>query len=151
MSFKDLRTRVLKAEAVELAETRPASFISECCELSGTLEFREDVRIDGHIEGEILADKDVEIGPSASVHANLRCESAVIRGEVRGDIEAARKITFHKGAQVHGEMKASAIVIEEGAQFRGTIVIGGGAREPAALPPPAAPRGESDAETDAEG
>ena len=47
------------------------------------------------------------------------------------------KITFHKGAHVDGEMKASAIVIEEGAQFRGTIVIGGEAREPAALPPPA--------------
>lgn len=135
MSLKDLRTRVLKAEVIEPTETRPASFISAGCELSGTLEFRENVRIDGHVEGEVLADKDVEIGPSATVHANLRCGSVVICGEVRGDIEAARKITFHKGAQVHGEMKASAIVIEEGAQFRGTIVIGGDAREPAARPP----------------
>ncbi len=33
-------------------------------------------------------------------------------------------------------MKASAIVIEEGAPFRGTIVIGDEAREPAAPPPP---------------
>jgi len=130
MSLKDLRTRVIRPEADE-AE-RPVSFISEGCELSGTLEFRENVRIDGHVEGEIIADKDVEVGPPASVHASLRCSSAVIRGEVRGDIDAARRITFHKGAQVHGEMKASAIVIEEGAQFRGTIVIGG---EPAALPP----------------
>ena len=58
----------------------------------------------------------------------------MIRGEVRGDIEAVRTITFHKGAQVHGQMKASAIVIEEGAQFRGAIVIGGDAGEPARLP-----------------
>ena len=142
MSFKDLRTRALKAEATELAETRAASFIEAGCELSGTLRFRENVQIDGHVEGEVVADKDVEIGPSATVHANLRCESVVIRGEVRGDIDAARKITFHKGAHVDGEMKASAIVIEEGAQFRGTIVIGAEAREPAALPPPA----EADAE-----
>ena len=136
MSLKDLRTRAFKAEAIELAETRPASFIDAGCELSGTLRFRENVQIDGHVEGELHADKGVEIGPSASVHANLHCESVVIRGEVRGDVEAARKLTFHKGARVHGEMKASAIVIEEGAQFRGTIVIGGDAREPAALPPP---------------
>ncbi len=136
MSFKDLRTRVLKAETIDLAETKPASFIDAGCELSGTLRFRENVHIDGHVEGELLADKDVEIGPSASVHANLQCESVVIRGEVRGDIEAARQITFHKGAHVHGEMKANAIVIEEGAQFRGTIVIGGDARQPAASPPP---------------
>lgn len=135
MAFKDLRTRVIRPEAVELAEARPVSFISAGCELSGTLRFRQDVHIEGHVEGELLADKDVEIGPSASLHANLHCESVVIRGEVRGDIEAARKITFHKGAQVHGEMKARAIVIEEGAQFRGTIVIGGDAREPAAPTP----------------
>jgi len=135
MSLKDLRTRVLKAEAgppIERAETRPASFIDAGCELTGRLYFRESVQIEGHVEGELLADKDVEIGPSASVHANLRCGSVVIRGEVRGDIEAVRKITFHKGARVHGEMKASAIVIEEGAQFRGTIVIGSDSPEPAA-------------------
>jgi cytoskeletal protein CcmA (bactofilin family) len=134
MSLKDLRTRAFRAEAIELAEARPASFIDAGCELSGRFHFRENVQIDGHVEGEVLADKDVEIGPSGSVHANLRCASVVIRGEVRGDVEAARKITFHKGARVHGEMKASAIVIEEGAQFRGTIAIGGDAREPAALP-----------------
>lgn len=147
MALKDLRTRVLRADPVELEETRPASFIDAGCELSGTLRFRDNVHVDGHVEGELLADKDVEIGPSASVHANLHCESVVIRGEVRGDIEATRKITFHKGAQVHGEMKASAIVIEEGAQFRGTIVIGGDAREPARLPA----RTEAEAEAETEG
>jgi cytoskeletal protein CcmA (bactofilin family) len=135
MAFR-MRARVHRAEAVELAEPKAASFIDSGSELSGTLRFRENVHIDGHVDGELLADKDVEIGPSASVQANLRCESVVIRGKVRGDIEAAGRITFHMGAHVHGEMKANAIVIEEGAQFRGTIVIGGDAREPAALPPP---------------
>jgi cytoskeletal protein CcmA (bactofilin family) len=147
MALKDLRTRVLRAEPIEPAETRPASFIDAGCELSGRLRFRENVLIDGHVEGELLAEKDVEIGPSASVHANLQCESVVIRGEVRGDIDAARKITFHRGAQVHGEMKASAIVIEEGAQFRGTIVIGGDAREPVR----STPRAEGEAEAETEG
>jgi len=147
MALRDLRTRVLRAEAGDLAETRPASFIDAGCELSGTLRFRENVHIDGHVEGEIFADKDVEIGPSASVRANLHCESVVIRGEVHGDIEAARKIAFHRGAHVHGEMKASAIVIEEGAQFHGTIVIGGDAREPVALPA----RAEAEVEEEPEG
>src|SRR5262249_5174317 len=82
----------------------------------------------------------------ASVRANLHCESVVIRGEVYGDIEAARKIAFHRGAHVHGEMKASAIVIEEGAQFHGTIVIGGDAREPVALPARAEAGGEEEPE-----
>lgn len=145
MALKDLRSRVLRAEAVELEETRAASFIDAGCELSGTLRFRENVHVDGHVEGELFADKDVEIGPSASVHANLHCESVVIRGEVRGDIEATRRITFHKGAQVHGEMKANAIVIEEGAQFRGTIVIGGETREPARLPAHSTSEAEADA------
>jgi cytoskeletal protein CcmA (bactofilin family) len=145
MALKDLRTRMLRVEPLEGVEGRTASFIEAGCELSGTLHFRENVHIDGHVEGEILADKDVEIGPSASVHANLHCASVVIRGVVRGDIDAVRKITFHEGAQVHGQMKASAIVIEEGAQFRGAIVIGGEGGEPARLPASL----EADAEGDA--
>lgn len=148
MAIRDLRTRMLRAEAVEEPEARMTSFIEAGCELSGTLRFRENVHIDGHVEGELLADKDVEIGPSARVHATVHCVSVVIRGEVRGDIEAVGKITFHKGAQVHGEMKASAIVIEEGAQFRGAIVIGGDG-EPARLP--ASREVDAEAEPDAEG
>ncbi len=141
MSLRDLTTRVRKTDEtsapIELASPRQATFIDAGCELTGRLYFREGVHIDGHVEGELSAEKDVEIGPSGSVHANLRCASVVIRGEVRGDIEAARKITFHKGARVDGEMKAASIVIEEGARFRGTIVIGADAPEPAAPQLPA--------------
>jgi cytoskeletal protein CcmA (bactofilin family) len=142
MALRDLRTRVRRAaEAPASAPPREPdlpTFIDAGCELSGRLYFRESVRIDGHVEGELRADKEVVIGPAGSIHANLHCESVVIQGEVRGDIEAARKITFHKGARVHGEMRASAIVIEDGARFRGTIVIGEDAPEPA--PEPAGPK-----------
>ena len=100
------------------------SYIDAGCELSGSLHFRDSVRIDGNVEGEIRGDKDVEIGPSARVHADIRCDSIIIHGQVEGDIEARRKITFNKGAQVNGMMKCSGIVVEEGSKFKGNIEIG---------------------------
>jgi cytoskeletal protein CcmA (bactofilin family) len=100
------------------------SFIDAGCQLSGKLHFRESVQIDGRIEGQIDADKNVVIGPSGYVHANIKCESIVIAGTVEGDVHARRKITFQKGARVTGQLKAGGIVVDEGAKFKGSIAIG---------------------------
>lgn len=132
MALRDFRARTdarPSAQGVDAA----TSYIDSSCELSGSLRFRESVRIDGSIEGQIQGEKTVVIGASGSVRADIKCESIVIFGQVEGDIHARRKITFHKGARVNGQMKASGIVVEEGSKFSGCIVIG--EEEPAAVKP----------------
>ena len=118
-------------------EASAPSFIDASCELSGSLRFRESVRIDGRVEGDIQGEKTVTVGESGVIQASIKCESVVIHGQVDGDIDARRNITFHKGARVNGEMRAAGIVVEEGAKFRGCIIIG--EDEPAPVAAPAKP------------
>ena len=132
MAIRELRSR-----------TRPGSvegrttYIDAGCELAGTLRFKDDVRIDGRIEGDIHAEKSVVIGESATIEATLRAESVEVHGTVLGDIHVRRKTVLHKSARVQGEIHTAGIVVEEGARVRGTIVIGGD-ETPSEAPKPAA-------------
>lgn len=118
---------------------QPSTFIEQGCELSGEMRFRDSVRIEGRAEGEIRAGGLVIVGESAEIQASVRAEAVVVHGSVDGDIRAKRKITLHKTARVAGELQSAGIVIEEGARFKGCIVIG--EDEPSA--PHAAPHAET--------
>jgi len=151
MAFKDFRARTdrdkrgegeAEAHAVGQDPTPSTTYLDEGCELTGTLSFREGVRIDGRVEGEIDCKKTLVVGESGRVNATIRSESVVIHGQVEGDIAARRKITLHKSARVTGDMCTAGIVIEEGARVEGRILIGsedGGAKPPVSVVAPVSP------------
>ena len=146
MALVDFRSKAEKggSKAGESAATGPVqpldrsqTFLDEGCELSGKLRFKDSVEINGKIDGEIECAKTVDIGSAADIHASISAECVVISGAVDGDIVARRKITLHETAHVAGDMRTAGIVIEEGARFKGSIVIG--ADEPEASVEPAFP------------
>lgn len=146
MGFRDRHKRTLEIAQPEEAPPwagapgdSAATYLDAGCELSGELRFKESVRIDGRVEGEIHCAKTVHVGASADLVANIEAESVVISGAVAGDIVARRKITLHKTAAVQGDMKTAGIAIEEGARFKGSISIG--LEEPAPRPEAAKPPG----------
>ena len=131
-----------KKKSTDQANDRPASatssavpaetFLGESSTLSGELRFSDDVRIEGRIEGQIHGSKSVIVAEPAEVDATIEAESVEIRGRVTGDLHVRRQTTLHKSADVEGEIHTAGIVVEEGARFRGVIVIGPEERE--ALP-----------------
>jgi cytoskeletal protein CcmA (bactofilin family) len=139
MALKDFRSRAPKVEPEEKpvvgTTARPTTFIDKGCELSGKMCFSEPVQIDGRIDGEIEAEKAVIVGVSGSVQASIACESIVIFGEVQGDVDAKRVITIHKNARVNAQMRTAGIVVEEGAKFKGQILIGSEEENPTPAKP----------------
>ena len=101
MAFKEFRTRAERRDETAAQQAKAGTtFIDEGCQLSGKLRFKEAVRIDGRIDGQIEGDNTVVVGETGRIHATLDAESVVIYGTVEGDISAKRKITLHKGAHV---------------------------------------------------
>lgn len=121
--------RRTKPEQTEVLLTEAASgvhetFLDEGCSLSGELRFAENVRIEGRVEGQMWAQKGVVVGERAEIDATIEAETLEVYGTVLGDIRVARRTTLHKTARVEGEIQTAGIVIEEGARFKGRIVIG---------------------------
>ena len=118
-----------------------ATYIDASCEFAGQLRFDEPVRIDGRVSGEIHAKKSLVVGEAASIEADIHAESVIVYGSVDGDIYVRRKITLHKTARVSGEIQTAGIVVDEGARFKGRILIGEEAPEaPTAAPTPRSPK-----------
>ena len=82
------------------------------------------IRIDGRVEGQIRAEKTVIVGKGAEIDASIAADVLEVYGTVVGDIRVNRGTTLHKTARVEGEIQTAGIVVEEGARFKGCIVIG---------------------------
>lgn len=103
--------------------TRTAT-IGKGVSISGQIHSREDLIIDGEIDGTIEAhDHKVTIGPNGKVKAGIRAKDIVVLGAVQGNIEASDKTEIKKEARLVGDIKTARIQIEDGAMFKGSIDI----------------------------
>src|SRR5512139_3709990 len=54
--------------------------------IEGKLTFEGSVRIDGYVDGEILAQETVIVGDSAVINAQIQAETIIVKGKLTGDI-----------------------------------------------------------------
>ena len=127
-------------------ETRPdtarggGAILGKSVILKGQIYGREDVTIDGEVEGTVeLQEHRLTVGPSGKVVATIKAREIVVLGTVQGNIETREKIEIRKEAKVVGDIRTARIVIEDGAYFKGSIdIVRAEAPKPAAVP--AAPK-----------
>ena len=98
--------------------------IGKAVMIKGQIFSREDLVIDGEIEGTVEAhDHRVTVGPNGKVQASVKAREIVVLGGIHGNVEATDKIDIRKDARLVGDIKTSRIVIEDGAYFKGSIDI----------------------------
>jgi cytoskeletal protein CcmA (bactofilin family) len=89
-------------------------------EITGT----EDLVIDGLIEGSIQLNKGkLTVGSTAKVTADVSARDVVVHGYVKGNVRADGKIEIKKDGSVIGNLTTAQIIIEDGANFKGSIEI----------------------------
>ena len=119
---------------------RSAAAIGKSVMVKGQIFSREDLTIDGEVEGTVeLQEHRLTVGPNGKVTATVKAREIVVVGTIHGNVDATDKIDIRKEAKLVGDIKTARIVIEDGAYFKGSIDIV--KPEPAKVParPPAAP------------
>jgi cytoskeletal protein CcmA (bactofilin family) len=116
---------------------RGAAIIGKSVMIKGQIVSREDLTIDGEVEGTVeLQEHRLTIGPHGKVRADIKAREIVVLGNVYGNVDVADKIEIKKDAKLVGDIKTARIVIEDGAYFKGSTDI----VRPEPKPAPAAPR-----------
>jgi len=102
-------------------EPRPEgrAYLDSGSRISGKLSFDGPTRIDGQVDGEIVAKDILIIGESAVVTAQIRAASITVAGKVSGDIIAAQRIEIRPSGKVLGNLTSPILVVHEGALFEG--------------------------------
>ena len=132
-----MRSKPARVAIDEALESRPEkvgdTYLDAGSVLTGELRFAGNVRLEGRVEGQIHAGAAVIVGEHAEIDASIEADTLEVFGTVVGDIRVARRTLLHKSARVEGEIQTAGIVVEEGARFKGCILIGGETR-PSAIP-----------------
>ncbi len=98
--------------------------MSQGIKIKGEIFGKEDLFIDGTIEGKIhFSDGSVTIGPNGRVNADIDAREIVIRGEVTGTLRARDRVQIWSTGKLSGDMHTRGIVIEDGATLRGKVEV----------------------------
>ncbi len=93
--------------------------VSSGTKIEGTIEVEESIRIDGELQGELIAQGDVFIGEKGKLKADVQGDDVMIAGEVEGNVKAEGKLEIVDTARLIGDICISNLVIHDGAVFKG--------------------------------
>jgi cytoskeletal protein CcmA (bactofilin family) len=103
-------------------ESRHATTIGKAVKVVGQIFTKEDLEIDGDVEGTIESeDNKITIGQTGRVQADIRARNVVVLGQVQGNVAASEKVDIRKHAKLAGNIVTARISIEDGAVFKGSI------------------------------
>lgn len=113
--------------------------IGKAVKVVGQIFSREDLYVDGEIEGTVEAlEHKLTIGPNGAVRAGVKAREVVALGTIQGNVEAHDKLEIRKEAKLVGDIRTARIIIEDGAYFKGSIDIVKPEPKPAPKSAPAA-------------
>ena len=102
--------------------TRTTAMIGPTIRIKGEVSGEENLVIEGKVDGTVsLRGKDLTVGSSGSVNANVSANVVKIDGEVKGDITGEEKVIISNTGKVQGNIVAPRVTLEDGAKFKGSI------------------------------
>jgi cytoskeletal protein CcmA (bactofilin family) len=108
----------------EPTSERAPSRLGSSLHLKGEISGNEDLDIDGTVEGLVHIDeRKLTIGATARLTADIIAGEVIVYGIVKGNVRGKSKIEIRKDGSVNGDLTTAHIIIEDGANFKGSIEI----------------------------
>ncbi|MEW6682361.1 MAG: polymer-forming cytoskeletal protein [Nitrospirota bacterium] len=104
------------------------AFLGKGTRFKGVVTYEGTVRVDGHIEGEIVSSGTLVVGDTAVIDAEVSVGTLVCGGKITGNVTATEKVQLLNPAVVTGSIKTPALMIEAGVRFNGQCEMKGEAR-----------------------
>jgi cytoskeletal protein CcmA (bactofilin family) len=105
------------------SSARSTAVIGPSMTMKGEIRTREELVVEGEVEGMLESHSSITIGPNGKVKANIRAREVAIFGAVKGNVEVTEKIAIRGKGSLVGDIKTAGISIDDGAYFKGSIDI----------------------------
>ena len=107
-----------------LEKNHEINFIAKGSRLDGNLTSEGDIRVDGHLNGEVKTQGRLVLGETGTIEGQVRCQTGIIGGELKASINTEDLLTLKSTAKLTGEIVATRLAIEPGAVFSGKCSMG---------------------------
>jgi cytoskeletal protein CcmA (bactofilin family) len=111
------------APSVTTSGPKQPAVIGPSMTIKGEIRAREELLVDGEVEGMLESQSLLTVGPNGKVRGNIKARQVAIFGSVRGNVEVTEKIAIREQGSLIGDIKGAGISIDDGAYFKGSIDI----------------------------
>jgi cytoskeletal protein CcmA (bactofilin family) len=108
------------------------SIVATDLTVTGELKTEGVVKIDGVVEGNIRAGRQVLVSKGGVVKGDVYTKEAIVGGRVAGSIQATERVEVQATATVQGDIGTQRILVREGGEVNGSVRMG----DPAAADSP---------------
>jgi cytoskeletal protein CcmA (bactofilin family) len=108
----------------QTVDASSVNLIGAGTKISGDINSSGDIRIDGHLTGNLVTNGKFVLGPSGFVEGNINCANADLMGEVKGIINVSEMLALKGTAKINGDIVTGRLSIEPGAVFSGSCNMG---------------------------
>ncbi len=111
------------APAATMSAPKQSAVIGPSMSIKGEIRAREELLVDGEVEGLLESQSLLTVGPNGKVRGNIKARQVAIFGSVRGNVEVTEKIAIREQGSLIGDIKGAGISIDDGSYFKGSIDI----------------------------
>lgn len=100
------------------------TLIAADTKITGQLSFRGGLRIDGHVQGDVLAQSDdslLVLSESGRITGRVQADHIVVDGRIEGPVECSRLIELHPKGQILGDVSYKGLEMHQGALVTGLL------------------------------
>ena len=107
---------------MKVDQSPPQAVIGAGVKMQGQIISRENIIVDGLIEGSITAeDNQVLVSDSGAVKGNIHASIILVEGSVIGDISASQSVVISASGNMIGKIESPRVTLQDGAKFKGSI------------------------------
>jgi cytoskeletal protein CcmA (bactofilin family) len=123
-------------------EGRIETIIGKGTNIEGTVNIEGATRIDGNVNGKLVSNDIVTVGPTGVVKAEIRAKAIIVGGRVEGNLIASEKVELQAKSELIGDITSKSLLVEHGAIFHGSSKMKDAGVGGSTVQAPAAPKQE---------
>ncbi len=109
--------------ALKIDETSVVTTLADDLHIAGTITSKSSLMIKCRLDGEIVSEGLLIVGPTAKVKAKVTTKNLVSHGEITGDVTASEQVVLKGTAVQMGNITTPDIIVESGSIFNGSCMM----------------------------
>ena len=97
------------------------SIIAADLKVVGTLSTQGVVKVDGLVEGNIQAERQVLVSKDGEVKGDIESNEVIVGGRIEGSVRATGRVEVQSTATIDGDILTKRILVHEGGEVNGNL------------------------------